>query len=132
MKIFKPVCLIVASSFAFSASASEYNFVAADNTIGTKLCMSAVENNVKHLRKYANKLERNTKVVNQKIRIVARNQNCNGENIVHFASKYGAKDTTKLMAKYLTPSVTVKEEIAQNLEAAQQRNESKTIVISGS
>ena len=132
MKMLKPVCLIIASSFALSASASEYNFVAADNTIGTKLCMSAVTNDVKELRQLANKVERNTKIINQKVKVIARNQNCNGENIVHFASKFGAKDTTKLMAKYLTPSVTVREEIAQNLEAAKQQSEGKTIVISGS
>lgn len=132
MKLFKPACILVAASLSYSASAADYNFVAADDSRATKICMSAVKNDPKELKKLAMTLERNTKLTNGKLRVVARGQNCNDMNIVHFASKYGAEKTTKLLAKYLTPSVTVRKEIAQNLIDAKQQTGTKTVVISGS
>jgi len=132
MKILKPACFLIAATLSYSASAGDFNFVTTDDTRATKLCLSAAENDTKKIRKLAASIRRNTQNDNVKLRVVARSQNCNDMNIVHFASKYGAEDSVKLLARHLTPSVAVKEELAQNLKKAKQLSGSKTVVVHGS
>ncbi len=133
MRALKPVCAILFTAFSFSASATNYKFVAGDKTSATKICLAALSDKPIRLLRALNYLEASSTIPQVKLRIVAQHQTCNNTNIALFASQYGAKKTTKMLARHLKSSITIRQEIADNLENPRiESNEEKVVVITGS
>lgn len=76
----------VAASLSFSANATTYKFVAANNDIGTQLCVTAANN-----RLYAYK--RLAEMSRVKPTYIANKMTCNDQKVVAFLTRYNALKT---------------------------------------
>ena len=133
MKQLKSGLAVALLTFSTASLAANYEFVAADNTIGTQLCIAAVENNIDRLKDTADDLPMAKSVFsNKKLKVVATKQKCNDVNIVKFAQQYGANDSVKLLAKYLHREVSVHRVSDNSLPSkSKDSNEPTVVVISG-
>ncbi|MCW8880048.1 MAG: DUF3718 domain-containing protein [Kangiellaceae bacterium] len=126
MKLLKSSLAVTLLALSTSSFAANYEFIAADKTIGTQLCIAAVENNVDRLKDKASELPIASSVFSSKnLKVVAKKQKCNDINIVKFAQQYGANDSVKLLAKYLHREVLV------HRVSDISPNKPKVIVVSG-
>ncbi|WP_286264558.1 DUF3718 domain-containing protein [Thalassotalea atypica] len=101
--------LALSIGISSSAFAQQYKFIGTDNSLATKMCVSAGSNDS---RKLKSTIRRN-KSANQYQ--VVNNFTCNGLSMAKFAYKYEANDTYEYLNKYsniknrVTPSVTIKD-----------------------
>jgi hypothetical protein len=85
------IAAMLCSSFlALPSHATNYKFVALDNSSETKLCIAAGSNDTKSMRKTM----RHNK---EHIRQVANTVECNNMAIAHFAYRYDADKTFKVL-----------------------------------
>lgn len=85
---------------ANSVQAGDFKFVAGNDSIYTKFCVAAANNNL---------MQYNMRVNNSGLsdRHVAQATLCNGENIANFAAKYNAQRTAKHINRYRKGNVTI-------------------------
>ncbi|WDE13473.1 DUF3718 domain-containing protein [Thalassomonas haliotis] len=100
MKPVITVLLTAAAAFAFSANAATYKFVAANNLPGTKLCISAVKNDLIGYKDMA-------KRYHVRHKYIANNVTCNGEEIASFAAAYGATRTAEYINRFHKGKVSI-------------------------
>lgn len=82
--------ILFVSSIAFVGSASAADFVAADNSKATQVCMSVVKNNKFHLLNTMSKTRLNKRVVQEKLL-------CNELPIAKFAATYGFNTSAQFL-----------------------------------
>lgn len=128
MKFVKLALLPLALAYTATASAGNYKFVAGDASDETKLCISAVSNNVSKYRKQVSDFAKDTKVVVRKHRLIANNLECNDMNIARFAHNYGADKTADFISRYVRKSVSISRETA-SIEAPESKSSDKPTVI---
>ncbi|MDG1732620.1 MAG: hypothetical protein P8H39_06545 [Thalassotalea sp.] len=95
--------LVLSSVFINShalASDSNVTFQAGDNSLATKICVAAAQNDLSTTMKRIDLVLPGSKVSdNKKAKLVTRNNRCNGMNIVAFTAKYQANDTFDYLNK---------------------------------
>lgn len=88
MNYFKLAGVIAALSLSAQVTAQDYQFVAADNTPETKLCVSAVNNDLDTMKGRLFRMGMGDAVRKNINRIT-----CNDMSVAKFAHKYQAQDT---------------------------------------
>lgn len=107
MNYFKAVGAILAIAFAGLSNAQHYQFVGTDQSMETKLCVNAGNNDAKELRATLRKMGVRVK------RKSINNVLCNDVSPAKFAFKYGALETFEYLNKRsygkakVKPSVTI-------------------------
>ena len=92
---------IVVFGFTMSANAAaNYQFVGVDNSIGTSMCLAAVTNDKRALRRKILRSGSNILSTNTKVRMVARTLRCNDLIIANFALKYSALVTFAYLDRF--------------------------------
>ena len=82
------------------ASDSNVTFQAGDNSLATKICVAAAQNDLKSTKKQIDLILPGTNISkNGKTKLMTRNNRCNGMNIVAFTAKYQANDTFEYLNK---------------------------------
>lgn len=107
--------ILATSTFAANANATE--FTAADNTIGTQLCMAVAKDNKTSLRNTMQKLRVNKHVMTEKLM-------CNDLTVEKFAATYALTNSAKHLNIDLNTSTTIR-------DLSAQRN-TDVLVVSGS
>ena len=109
MKTLKLISAIIAMGFTVSSNANNYQFVAADNSIETKICVAAVTNNKQALK-------RKIRMSGIRVRSIARSLMCNDQIVANFAYMYNASETFAYLDRYTPkkfksnrPSVTIQD-----------------------
>ncbi|RXE84994.1 DUF3718 domain-containing protein [Pseudoalteromonas sp. A757] len=113
MKLFNLVC---ATSLLITGSVSAADFVAADNSRATQVCMSVVKNNKIHLHNTIKENHLRTRVVEEKL-------HCNDMPIGKFATTYGFNKAADFLGVDRSVETSIKD-IA--------KIDQKTIFVSGS
>jgi hypothetical protein len=130
LKMLYLALIIIPTCLGSSLMAAETNkFIAGDNSIGTKLCIHAAENNLKAYKRTIKILVTNSSSATN--RKVSNAITCNNMSIVSFARKFGADLTTKHMHRYLINkkgTVVIKDLALKN----SIENSNKIIVITAS
>lgn len=86
--------LITATSFLSTAQHNQqYDFVAIDNSLNTRICLASVTNNLSALKQLA-------RLDLYGVRGIAEELTCNNKDITNFAAQYGASKTTKYLSLY--------------------------------
>lgn len=93
MKLLKLLIFTIAICMMNSAYATKYKFVAMDNSIYTKMCVLAGNNEQKALRTTLRRHENNE-------RNLANTTFCNGMLIANFAQKYHASKTFDYLKRH--------------------------------
>ncbi|MEW6996355.1 DUF3718 domain-containing protein [Colwelliaceae bacterium BS250] len=91
-QIIAALVLVNIALFATAQGSTKYIFKAADNSLNTKICVAAVNNNLVGLKK-ASRADR------LGIKDITRHLKCNGLDITNFAATYDAYDTTLYLSK---------------------------------
>jgi hypothetical protein len=109
MKTFNLISAIVAAGFTLSSNAANYQFEGVDNSIETKICIAAVTNDKKSLK-------RKIRISGARVRTIARGLMCNEQIVANFAYKYNALETFGYLDRYTPkkykanrPSVTIQD-----------------------
>jgi len=109
MKTFNLISVIVAAGFTLSSNAANYQFEGVDNSIETKICIAAVTNDKKSLK-------RKIRISGIRVRSIARGLMCNDQIVANFAYKYNALKTSGYLDRYTPkrykanrPSVTIQD-----------------------
>jgi hypothetical protein len=121
MKMLNLISAVVVLAFTGSSNAAvNYQFVAADNSIDTKICLAAVTNDIKELRLNIMS-SAGTRGVHTGARKVARTLMCNDQIVANFAYQYHASKTFEYLDRYTPkkykgkrPDVTIQDIIASN------------------
>lgn len=95
MNYLKIASVILTVSFASSTTAQTYKFVALDNSMETKFCVNAGNNDLKALKMSLHSLGSHTDR-----RFNINSISCNDISAAKFAFKYNAGDTMKYLNKY--------------------------------
>jgi len=90
MNILKLMPFIILIFYAFNTSATQYKFVAGDDSFATKMCIYAGSDNKSRLRR-AKEFSFDTP------RSIANTIQCNDMTIARFAKKYHAMNTFKYL-----------------------------------
>jgi hypothetical protein len=122
MKMLNLISAVVVLGFTVSSNAAaNYQFVGADNTIGTKICLAAVTNDMNELRLNIMRSSAGTRGVHTGARKVARTLMCNDQIVANFAYQYEASETFEYLDRYTPkkyknkrPEVTIKDIVAKN------------------
>jgi hypothetical protein len=94
MKMLNLTSAIVILGFAMSSNAAvKYQFVLADNSVDSKMCLAAVTNNKDALR-------RNILRSGVSVRTVAHTLMCNDHIVAKFENKYRASQTFAFLYRY--------------------------------
>jgi hypothetical protein len=109
--------LLLATSTFVATNANATEFTAADNSIGTKLCMAVAKDNKTSLRNTMQKLRVNKHVMTEKLM-------CNDLTVEKFAATYALTNSAKHLNIDLNTSTTIR-------DLAAQRN-TDVLVVSGS
>ncbi|MEI5638535.1 MULTISPECIES: DUF3718 domain-containing protein [unclassified Pseudoalteromonas] len=107
--------ILFVSSIAFVGSVSAADFVAADNSRATQVCMSVVKDNKVHLLNTLRETHLNKREVKEKL-------HCNDIPVAKFAARYGFAQSAEYLG--VTNTKTSIQDIAML--------PSSTLVISGS
>ena len=91
MKILSLISVVVIALLPFNANTTNYQFIATDTSIETKICVHAGSNNKLELKNALRQSTRGTAIVNKKFSV--NNITCNDMVMAHFAHKYDALDT---------------------------------------
>jgi hypothetical protein len=109
MKTFNLISVIVAAGFSLGSNAANYQFEGVDNSIETKICIAAVTNDKKSLK-------RKIRMSGAGVRSIARSLMCNEQIVANFAYKYNALETSGYLDRYTPkkyktnrPSVTIQD-----------------------
>lgn len=104
-----PAALIIASfGTIHSASATEYRFIATDNSQETRLCVVAASNRLGKLKTEVSESAHSP-------RYQANSVRCNGASLAQFAHQYGADKTYRYLASHsmaknkATENVTIRD-----------------------
>lgn len=95
MNIRQIITALVLTNIAFFTTAegsTKYQFKAADNSLDTRMCVAAANNNLIRLKQAARMADLGIKGITRKLA-------CNNRDITHFAATYGADKTTKYLSK---------------------------------
>jgi hypothetical protein len=90
--------MLCSSFIALPSQATNYQFVALDSSTETKLCVAAGSNDLKMIRKHLRQSS-------ESIRRVSNNVLCNNMAIAHFAYKYDADKTFKVLNRASSRSI---------------------------
>ena len=126
------IAVIVVLGFTMSTNASEYQFIAVDNSVDTKMCLAAVTNNKKALKRLMYKTHFEVPKFNRihyGVRIVARKLLCNDLIIANFAYKYQAADTLAYLDRYTSRKDKKKRPTVTIRDIAAQGNDKPTVVL---
>jgi hypothetical protein len=96
MKYLKLTLIAVSLSAVASTHALTYKFVANSNTVETKLCVLAGNNEKSKLKHVMNQYSKSN-------RYIANSIKCNDMAIGRFASRYEAGDTSNYLNKFISP-----------------------------
>jgi len=127
MKAFNLMVAIVILFCSSNVNATNYKFVAVDNSSSTKLCMAAVTNNMKSLRYQI----RHIRQPHQQIRDIANTVQCNNQIIANIAKTYNALDTFAYLNRF-TASKYKKQQTSvtiQDLAAVKSIDKKKKTVV---
>jgi hypothetical protein len=122
MKMLNLISAVVVLAFTGSSNAAvNYQFVAADNSIDTKICLAAVTNDMNKLRLNIMRSSASARGVHSGARTVARTLMCNDQIVANFAYQYHASKTFEYLDLYTPkkykgkrPDVTIQDIIASN------------------
>lgn len=111
--------LLATSTFAANANANANatEFTAADNTIGTKLCMAVAKDNKSNLLNTMKNVRISKNTMTNKLM-------CNDLSVAKFAATYGLENSAKLLNLDINTTTTIRDLAA--------RNRQDVLVISGS
>jgi len=101
MKSAKLVLIVIGVMLSFSASSEKYRFVAGDNSVGTKICLTALKDNV---IRYHQKL----KDYRVSKSYAANKLLCNDENLASFAQHFNALKIEKAVNRYRKSYVVIR------------------------
>ncbi|NMP16036.1 DUF3718 domain-containing protein [Thalassotalea sp. Y01] len=105
--------LLTTSLFCLNSMAANVTFVAKDNSIATKLCVHAVNNDVSAMKTYLRRNAANSvRDLSGQARMAASQIKCNNTNLVEFTAQYGADNTFN----YLNRRARSKYRIDNNVE----------------
>lgn len=90
MNMLKAILTLLAILLAFNVSATKYKFVGTNNSLDTRICVSAGNNNLYKLKKLI-------RVSREGAPMIANTLLCNNLIIAHFSHKYGADETFKFL-----------------------------------
>jgi len=121
----KTLLLAACVTTALPLSAAQYVFVAGNDSMETKLCIAAAENNLKKYKKTARAFSLN-KSVHQ---VVANKLSCNDQNLASFAWKYGAADTAGFIGRYTESGVIIRREISDASKSTNSALDDQTIYV---
>lgn len=125
MNIFKLSIVALAASATFVATAEQYRFVALDNSIATKMCITSAVNDLKALKKATNRYERGDR------NLLANAYVCNDMSIAQFSYKYGANNTAKFLDKYSKRHNKIPKTSVEIRDLAMQGEDSVRIIYVG-
>ncbi|MFT6910417.1 MAG: hypothetical protein ACJAS1_007146 [Oleiphilaceae bacterium] len=122
MKMLNLISAVVVLGFTVSSNAAaNYQFVGADNSIDTKICLAAVTNDMHKLRHNIMRSGAGNRGVHTGARKVARTLMCNDQIVANFAYKYEASETFEYLDRYTPkkyqdqrPEVTIKDIVARH------------------
>lgn len=106
---------LATSTFVTNANATE--FVAADNTIGTKLCMAVAKDNRRALNNTMEKVRITKNTMTKKL-------TCNDLSLEKFAATYGLAQSARLLNLEINTSTSIRDLAA--------KHRSDVLVVSGS
>ncbi|MAD90754.1 MAG: hypothetical protein CMK64_13720 [Pseudoalteromonas sp.] len=107
--------LLATSTFAANANATE--FMAADNTIGTQLCMAVAKDNRRVLNNTMEKIRISKYTMTKKL-------TCNDLSVENFAATYGLVQSARHLNLDMNTSTSIRDLAA--------KNRSDVLVVSGS
>ncbi|TQV87811.1 DUF3718 domain-containing protein [Aliikangiella coralliicola] len=130
MKLVKLALASVAAVMSLSASATNYVFVAGNDTAETRICVAAVQNDLLSYRQEVKKFTGASPNSNRQHTLIANKLNCNDKNVALFARKYGAEKTANFITRYLRKTVSIRRDIANlKVEDLDKSGETKVIVV---
>jgi hypothetical protein len=109
MKNLKSITLAIVATVALPLSATQYVFVPGDNSLGTKICIAAAENN---LPKYKRQVRLTSVKKVPDYRIIANTLTCNDQNLARFAMQYQANKTAAFINRYSEHEVIIRREVS--------------------
>ena len=108
MKNVKTLLIAIAATTALPLSAAQYVFVAGNDSLETKVCIAAAENDLGKYKKATRALSLNKSIH----KTVANDLSCNDQSLVGFARRYNADKTAKFVGRYTKHDVIIKREIS--------------------
>lgn len=109
--------LLATSTFAANANANATEFTAADNTIGTQLCMAVAKDNKLVLKNAMAKVRISKYTMTKKL-------TCNDLSVENFAATYGLVQSARHLNLDMNTSTSIRDLAA--------KNRSDVLVVSGS
>ncbi|WP_019027665.1 DUF3718 domain-containing protein [Colwellia piezophila] len=133
MKILNLISVVVILLLSFNVNATKYKFIAADNSIETKICVFAGNNNKLGLKNALRLNSWGAAFVNKRFSV--NNITCNDMVMAHFAHKYDALDTFAYLNRLTTKKDKIHAtsvEIKDIAAVLNRRNEEIKIIYVGS
>lgn len=130
MKTAKLLLLSAVATTSFAASGTPYTFVAGDNSVETKICIAAVQNDVDNYKNTVKLIP----VTRQRVNIheiVANKLSCNDQDIFRFAQQFSANNTTAYISQFLDKRVLITREVSSlsSTPAPLKMGKNKTIIV---
>jgi hypothetical protein len=121
------VVVALSSLLSLPANASNYRFIAGDNSVDTQICLSAAMNNKYRMKRYI-AWSKNT------AKAIANNLVCNDLNIIDFAYKYQAVKTFAHLNRYRSAQykVSITDIVATNNDSLSPESGLTRIVVTAS
>jgi len=129
MNFLKLIFIFILLTLSFTSKATTYKFVAGDNSIDTRMCILAAENDKASLKMQMS-------IENESNRRIASTLFCNDKIIANFAREFGAQETSFYLDRY-TPNryktnrtnVIIRDTIAKKTIQTDVKSEDKTVII---
>lgn len=123
---------LLMSNSAF-ANAQVLKFVAGDNTIETKFCISLAENNLVRTKSMLNHMLSSTIPTTGKAKYASRAITCNNLDIVHFTAQYHSGKTFNYINRHAISKYKLTEDQVEIIDLARsQLNINKTVEVAAS
>ena len=124
MNKLKSLLITTIAATALPLSAANYVFVAESDTLETRLCIAAAENNLKKYKNTAKLLSRSSIIH----KTLAQDLTCNDQGVANFAYQYDANKTLKFIDRFAEHDIEIRREISQLKEANKESENGEQIV----
>jgi len=126
MKSLKTLLFAVVAIVALPVSAAQYVFVPGNDSLETKICIAAAENN---LMRYKHKVRLLSTKKTPTYRVVANTLRCNDTSLAKFALKYDADKTAAFIGRYVDHEVIIRREISAASESSESVADDEIIYV---
>ncbi len=130
LTILKAGVVVLATSFITpNAISADYQFIAGDKSVTTKLCVAAVSNNLMATKRYIRGIGVQSFDQSAQVKLALNAVTCNGQNMLEFTANYNADKTFNYLNKRASKKHRIHDKDVRIIDIAKQSKSDEVIVL---